>query len=98
MLAAPIGNDGVRQLIVVVEATLQFTPPAEAPPLLKSTAAPGSKLVPVRVSAIPPASGPEAGEGELIVGAAKVGGVCPAARKATTCITQRPSPRVAVAS
>src|ERR1700730_10146296 len=60
MLAAPFGKDGVRQLIVVVDATPQFTPVAAVPPaLLKTTAAPGSKLVPVRVSAIPPASGPE---------------------------------------
>src|ERR1700681_1760406 len=56
MLAAPVRNDGVRQLIVVVEATTQFTPAAVVLPLLKTTAAPGSKLVPVRDSAIPPAS------------------------------------------
>ena len=62
MLAAPVGKDGVRQLIVVVgtKITLQFTPAAVMPSvLLKTTAAPSLKLVPVMVSGRPPASGPE---------------------------------------
>ena len=84
-------------MIVVADATLQFVPVAVMPALLKTTAAPGAKLVPVMATAVPPVSGPEAGERELIVGAAKVGGVCAAARKATNCMTQPPDARVAVA-
>jgi hypothetical protein len=76
MLAAPLGNEGVRQVMVVLEATLQFTPAAVVGTLLlKSTAAPGSKLVPVRVNGDPPASAPKEVERELIAGAPKVGAV-----------------------
>ena len=82
----------------VSRVTVQFTPAAVTPPvLLKSTAAPGSKLVPVRVSGAPPVSGLEEIEREVIAGAEKAGGVCPASRKATNCMTQPPDAKVAVA-
>ena len=80
MLANPTGKEGVRQVMVALgetrRVTAQFTPAAVLPAaLLKSTVAPGSKLVPVNVSAIPPASGLEPVEREAIAGAKKVGGV-----------------------
>jgi hypothetical protein len=80
MLADPEGKEGVRQVTVALgetrRVTVQFTPAAVSPAvLLKRTVAPGSRLVPVIVSAIPPASGLEGVEMDAIAGAAKVGGV-----------------------
>jgi hypothetical protein len=100
--AAPIGKAGARQLMVALgetkRVTAQFTPAAVVlAALLKSTVAPGSKSVPVMMRGTPPASGPVAVESDVIAGAEKVGGVCPAARNATICITQMPDVRVAVA-
>src|SRR6266446_316935 len=100
--AVPVGKEGLRQLMVALgetsRVTAQFTPAAVVPPvLLKRTVAPGSKFVPVTVSAIPPASGLEEVERDAIAGAEKVGAVCPACRKAAICITQLPTVKVAVA-
>jgi hypothetical protein len=80
MLADPAAKEGVRQVTVAFgetrRVTVQFTPEAVSPAvLLKSTVAPGSKLVPVIVSAIPPASGLERVEMDAIAGAKKLGGV-----------------------
>src|SRR5689334_12987271 len=102
MSAEPVGNAGVRQLMVAFGAvrsvTLQFTPEAVVPVvLLKTTVAPGSKLVPVMVNGTPPASGLEGTESDTIAGTANTGGVCPAARNATNCITQSPDPKTPVA-
>ncbi|MGA8311493.1 MAG: hypothetical protein WB755_15790 [Terriglobales bacterium] len=80
MLADPAAKEGVRQVTVAFgetrRVTVQFTPEAVLPAvLLKSTVAPVSKLVPVIVSAIPPASGLEGVEMDAIAGAKKLGGV-----------------------
>src|SRR5512135_967804 len=86
--AEPTGKSGVVQSMEVVEATEQLTADATVVPLLNTTVAPSSKLVPVIVIGSPPASNPEVGETDVTVGAEKGGGVWPVARKATICITQ----------
>ena len=63
----------------------KLTPVAAAPP--KLTVAPGTKLVPVKVTAVPPVLGPPTGIILLTVGAGPVA----FALKVAICMTQAPA-------
>jgi hypothetical protein len=66
-LAVPAVRDGVTQVIEVAEIT---EGEVQATPMIVTVVAPVTKLVPVIVTLVPPAVGPEVGLIAVTVGAA----------------------------
>ena len=84
-LTAPAEPAGVVAVRVVLLTKLTLLPEL----LPKATVAPEEKFVPVMVTAVPPAVGPELGDTELTVGAVLEDDP---GRKATICMSQVEEP------